>query len=52
MTLSSLRRAMYRGASILGWINAAARGPAALAKRVVRVETYKAVNSVLRGLLK
>ncbi len=52
MARFNLRRSMYRGASILGWFNAAARGPAALVKRAVRVEAYKGLGALLRKVLR
>lgn len=52
MARFDLRRAMYRGASLLGWANAIVRGPAAIVRRVVRVEAYKGLGSLLRKVLK
>lgn len=47
-----LRSQLYRGARLLGNAQAAARGPSALGKRLVRRTVYKKTNSGLRKLLK
>jgi hypothetical protein len=46
------RRAAYRGASILGDVDAALSGdPGKMAKRVVRKRAWRAWSSIMRKLL-
>lgn len=52
MSLSSLRRALYRGARTLGDISAAAKGPTPYVKRRVRRVAYRKTNSLLTRALR
>lgn len=47
-----LRSQLYRSARLLGNAQAAARGPGAYGKRLVRRGVYKKTNGGLRKLLK
>jgi hypothetical protein len=47
VSLAALRRLLYRLASILGDINAASRGPAALAKRLSRKTLTKSASKTI-----
>lgn len=48
----SLRRNLYRGARILGNIEAAQQGPAQVGKRIVRRKVYARTNTWTRQLLR
>ena len=48
----SLRSQLYRAARDLGNVEAAAKGPGAYGKRVVRRKVYRSTNGVLGRLLK
>jgi hypothetical protein len=48
----SMRTEMYRGARILGNLEAAERGPSAYAKRVARRKVYAKTNGATRTLLR
>jgi hypothetical protein len=48
MKLWRLRRNLYRGARVLGDIEAASRGPRAVAKRVERRWLWRIVGRLLR----
>jgi hypothetical protein len=48
----SLRSQLYRAARDLGNVQAARKGPAGLAKRVVRRKVYRSVNGPLGRLLR
>jgi hypothetical protein len=48
----SLRSQLYRAARDLGNVEAASKGPGALAKRQVRRSAYRRTNSGLAGLLR
>ena len=50
--VNQLRQDMYRGASILGDIEAIEEGPGAVVRRVVRKEAYKKTNVGLRKFLR
>lgn len=50
--MSGLRRSLYRAARDLGDVEAAAKGPAPLARRVVRRQVYRHVNRGTRALLR
>jgi hypothetical protein len=52
MRLSRIRRQLYRGARDLGDVQAAARGPVPLAKRLVRKPVYRVVNRQLGRVLR
>jgi hypothetical protein len=49
---SSLRSQLYRAARDLGNVQAAAKGPSAYGKRMVRRKVYRSTNGVLGKLLK
>jgi hypothetical protein len=49
---SSLRSQLYRAARDLGNVQAAAKGPGAYGKRIVRRKVYRSTNGVLGKLLK
>jgi len=48
----SMRSEMYRGARILGNLEAAERGPSAYAKRVARRKVYAKTNGATRKFLR
>lgn len=48
----SLRSNLYRAARTLGTAQAAAKGPAALGKRMVRKQVYRRSNTGLAGILR
>jgi len=48
----SLRTQLYRDARVMGNIEAAAKGPTAFGKRVVRRKAYAKTNSLTRALLR
>jgi hypothetical protein len=48
----SLRSQLYRAARDLGNVQAAAKGPGAYGKRVVRRKVYRSTNGALGRLLK
>lgn len=48
--MNDLRSFLYRMASLLGWVNAASKGPGALVRRVVRVQAYKGSSSLINRL--
>lgn len=48
----SIRSQMYRAARIMGDIEAAANGPSAFGKRVVRRRVYRTTNSLTARLLR
>lgn len=48
MSLRSTRRDLYRAARVLGDVDAAAHGPDALARRLVRKAVWRTVGRVLR----
>jgi hypothetical protein len=48
----SLRSQLYRAARDLGNVEAAAKGPGALAKRQVRRRAYRSTNRTLGNLLR
>ena len=48
----SLRTQLYRDARVMGNIEAAAKGPTAFGKRVVRRKAYAKTNSLTRKLLR
>jgi hypothetical protein len=50
MSVSSLRRNLYRTARLLGDVQAAQRGPAAYAKRVVRKSVYRQSGRLGRAI--
>lgn len=50
--MSKLRRNLYRAARDLGDVEAAAKGPKALGKRVGRREIYREEGKLTRRLLK
>lgn len=52
MSLASVRRALYRLASILGDINALRRGPVAIGKRLVRKAATKAAGRAINRSIK
>ena len=47
----TLRSSLYRAARLLGDVQAAQRGPASLARRMVRKRVYRAWNRPLRRWL-
>jgi hypothetical protein len=47
-TINGVRRILYRAASILGDINAIARGPKAILKRIVRKQINRQVGKATR----
>jgi hypothetical protein len=48
----SLRSQLYRAARDLGNVQAAAKGPGAYGKRVVRRKVYRTTNGVSRRVLR
>ena len=48
----SLRSSLYKAARIMGDVEAAERGPGALAKREVRRKAYRASGSLTGALLR
>lgn len=52
MNLSKLRPLLYRSGAVLGDVSAARRGPAALGKRVVRKQVYRAQGRASRKILR
>jgi hypothetical protein len=46
--LNRARRAAYRGARVAGDVNAVARGPAAVGKRIARKTLWKAFARIVR----
>lgn len=48
----SLRSSLYRGARLMGDLEAADRGPAAYEKRVVRRAVYRGTNRWTRRFLR
>ena len=49
---SSLRSQLYRAARDMGNVQAAAKGPGAYSKRMVRRKVYRTTNGMTRHLLK
>ena len=52
MSIREIRRLLYRTGSVLGDVEAACRGPAALGKREVRKVATREVNRELRRALR
>lgn len=50
--MSKIRREGYRALSILGDVEAAERGPAPLAKRLIRKRVYRHVGRGTRSVLR
>jgi hypothetical protein len=50
--LSTFRRDLYRAARLLGTIDAAAKGPVPLGKRLVRKKVYAKANGKLARVLR
>lgn len=48
----SARSLLYRAARFLGDVQAASKGPTALAKRIARKAAYRQTNKGLAGLLR
>jgi hypothetical protein len=48
----SLRSQLYRGARLLGTIEAASKGPGAYSRRVVRRAAYRSTSRLTRKLLR
>ena len=49
---SSLRSQLYRAARDMGNVQAAAKGPGAYSKRMVRRKVYRTTNGMTRQLLR
>jgi len=49
---SSLRSQLYRAARDMGNVQAAAKGPRAYSKRMVRRKVYRTTNGMTRHLLR
>lgn len=47
-----LRSALYQAARLLGWVNAARRGPAGVARRAVRVNAHRTTGKATARLLR
>lgn len=52
MSLSQVRRLTYKGARVMGDVQAVEQGPSGIARRIVRRKAYSLSGGITRALLR